>query len=246
MTAPAAHAIAEGMPVPDGSLLSRRRLLVAGAVTLAGAGLPRRAAGSVTGNVTGGFADVPLRPIDFEVLRGGAAIGSHRVRFERRGDRLEVRMQIDIAVRILGLTVYSYRQDSLETWVGERLHAYDSDTTEDDARFVVVGRAGADGFDVTAKKERAVAPADIMIASYWTPAICIQTRLIEPKRGRLREQQVLGEVPVEVRIGGTVRPAREFRIAGILDGSCTYDEAGRWVGARFRKRDSEIVYQLQD
>ena len=69
---------------------------------------------------------------------------------------------------------------------------------------------------------------------------------IEPKRGRLRTQEVLGQVLAEVRIGGTVRPAREFRIAGILDGSCTYDESGRWVAARFRKQDSEIVYRLQD
>lgn len=238
MTALPADAIDSGMTVPDGTLLSRRRLLVAGAVTLAAAGLPRRAAGS--------FTDVPLQPIDFEVLRGGATIGSHRVRFKRHGDRLEVRMQIDIVVRILGLTLYSFRQESLETWVGERLQAYDGDTTEDDARFVVVGRAGADGFEVSAKKERAIAPADIMIASYWSPVICTRTLLIEPKRGRLRTQEVLGQVPAEVRIGGTVRPAREFRIAGILDGSCTYDESGRWVAARFRKQDSEIVYRLQD
>lgn len=224
---------------PDGTPLSRRRLLAAGALTLGIAGLTRPKPVFASTD----FTDVPLQPIDFQVMRGGEDIGSHHVQFARRGDRLDVRTQIDIEVKLLGVTLYLYRHESLETWADQRLKAYDSDTTEDDARFVVVGRAIADGFDIRCKSEHAVAPADIMVASYWTPAICAQTLLIEPKRGRLRKQEVLGADPVEVDIGGTIQRATEYRVGGILDGTATYKGTRRWIGARFRKFGSMIVYQ---
>jgi hypothetical protein len=206
--------------------VSRRRFIVLGTAALLATPWPARAL-------------IPLPPpgrITFEVRRAGVAVGSHSVDIADRAGRREVSNAIDIVVNALGVTLYLFKQRSVEIWSSERLTSFESETTEDDASFWVKGRALADGFDVQSRKDRATAPADIMVATYWRPEICRQRRLIEPKRGRLREQTLLSTRRLTFATSGGEVPADEYRIRGILDGACTYDERGVWLGAWFDKK----------
>lgn len=210
-----------------GLTLSRRRVLVLGSAALLAWPAAARARDAAT---------PPAGRIAFDVVREGTTVGRHVVQIDDcRGGR-EVRTEIDIVVTLLGVTVYYFRQRTRELWVGDRLSALDGETTEDDASFWVRGRAKADGFEVESRKERKVVPAEIMVATYWRPEICRQRRLLEPKRGRLREQRLLSVRPVTITAGGRETVAEELRIQGILDGACTYDQDGRWLAAWFQKK----------
>jgi hypothetical protein len=184
----------------------------------------------------------PVGRVRFDVLRDGVVVGSHVIEMTDRGGQREVHSAIDIVVDLLGVTVYLFKQHSLEVWSPDRLLSLESETTEDDASFWVKGRALADAFDIESRKEHASAPTNIMVASYWRPQICQQGWLIEPKHGRLRQQSLLDTRRVTVARAGADIPAQEYRVRGILDGACTYDTRGTWLGAWFQKQ-GKIVYR---
>ncbi len=216
------------------SLLTRRRLLAVAAGALA----------FVPASTAVFAAAPPPGRIRFTVLRGGSPIGSHVVDIIDRRDLREVRSTIDITVKLLGVTIYEFRQQTQELWSpAAGLIRFESETTEDDARFWVKGRALSDGFEVENRRERIQAPAGTMVATYWRPDICRQPRLIEPKRGRLKEQTLLATRRLNFTAAGGEVTAEEFRIRGILDGACTYGDNGQWLAAWFEKK-GRVDYRL--
>ena len=65
--------------------------------------------------------------MDFTVWRSGSEIGQHRVTFARDGGTLTVRSLFDIAVKLLGITVYRFKYQSQEVWRDGRLAALELD-----------------------------------------------------------------------------------------------------------------------
>src|SRR3712207_4235500 len=58
----------------------------------------------------------------FRVVREGSQIGTHRVSFAGGpGDELTARTDVDIAVKLAGITVFRLAHRFSETWAGDRL-----------------------------------------------------------------------------------------------------------------------------
>lgn len=184
-------------------------------------------------------------PIAFDVLRGGEVIGSHLVDFRGSTGDFSVRTRIDIVVRLLGITVFVFRHDSTEHWRSGRLQTFESKTTDDDSEFFVTGRASGDAFSITHRKGTEMAPADIMVGSYWTPSIARQTQLIDPQRGRLKTQQLLSTDTLAVPVGGKPVETTRYRVIGLTDGWVAYDATGRWLAAEVKKKGADILYRLR-
>ena len=188
----------------------------------------------------------PPPPIHFDVIRGSDLIGTHDVTFEAAaGGGLAVRTHIDIAVRILAVTVFDFRHDSTELWRDQRLQAFDSKTHDDDSEFFVTGRAMADGFQVTNKKGTGMVPADIMVSSYWTSEIARQKVVLDAQRGRLKDQTLLGTDTVAIAVVGRPVEATRYRLAGVTNGWVAYDDRGRWLAAELQKKGTDILYRLR-
>lgn len=215
--------------------LTRRRLIVTGA-----------AAGLMVGS--GAIGATPAMPppgkTEFEVLHNGLPVGRLLLDLVDRGGGRDVQLAMQVTVTAFGVTLYSIKQQVREIWSPLRLERFESETEEDDARFWVKGRAVAGAFEVQSRKEQRTVPADIMVATYWRPAICRQRRLLEPKRGRLRDQALLSVKPVTIALADRKVAGEEFRVRGILDGACMYDEEGAWRFASFEKRGT-LVYRAK-
>ena len=87
------------------------------------------------------------RTLDFDVLRKGASIGTHRVSIRTDGPRTEVSIEIDLEVRFAFLTLYRYTHRARETWDADRLVALEASTDDNGTRTNVaaprhVGRHG--------------------------------------------------------------------------------------------------------
>jgi Domain of unknown function (DUF6134) len=185
------------------------------------------------------------RPVRFDVIRAGDVIGKHDVDFKLKGGGLTVRTTIDITVRILGLTVFEFQHEGTELWRGGLLQAFDSQTHDDDSDFFVVGRAGAGGFSITNRKGTLTAPADIMVGSYWTSEIARRPQLIDPQRGRVKDQQILGTDAFSVPVDGRAVETTRYRVNGVTDGWVAYDTTGAWVAAELNKKGSDILYRVR-
>lgn len=188
---------------------------------------------------------VPPPPIRFDVFREGDVIGAHEVDFALSGEALSVATRIEVEIRILGVKLFELRHNGTEVWADGRLQKFDSETLDDDSKFFVVGRAEADGFRMTNRKAVEMAPADIMVASYWTPEIARRRQLIDPQRGRVKEQQLLGKDIVKVSVGSTTVDATRYTISGVSNGWVAYDDRGRWLAAEMNKKGSEILYRAR-
>ena len=220
------------------ALLSRRRFL-GGALALSAAGLvaggrPQRARA----------AAMP-RAASFDVIRFGQTIGRHQVSFEGTPDALKAISKIDIEVVIAGVRIFDYHHQGTETYRGPRLVAYASETFDNDSTFKVEGKATDDGFAVIGRKVELVAPADILVGTFWNPAIVTRDRILDPKRGRLYDMRVTGKENLVLPILGAPTPVTRYDIIGKLSGAVFYDEGGDWVGARLTARGSDVQFRLR-
>jgi hypothetical protein len=188
----------------------------------------------------------PLPPIRFDVIRAGDLIGSHEVDFSLAGGAFLVTTRIEVEVRVLNVKLFEFRHDGTEVWADGRLQKFDSETLDDDSKFFVVGRATANGFQITNRKGVEIAPADIMVASYWTAEIARRTQLIDPQRGRVKEQQLLGKDSIKVSVARATVDATRYTISGVNNGWVAYDDRGHWLAAELNKKGSDILYRLRD
>lgn len=188
--------------------------------------------------------NVPPGGIRFDVLRGDRVVGRHEVDFRATGNRLQVETRIDVVVSVLAVVVFRYRHLGIETYEGDRLVRFESETDDDGARFRVNGDARPDGFAIATAKGMVIAPSDILVGSYWTPRVIERRLLIDPKRGRVKEHVVAGRDRITVPVQGTARAATRYRVSGIISGTVAYDDDSRWIAATLVSKGSEIVYRL--
>lgn len=219
-------------------LLTRRRF-VAGALGLTAAGLvgrwPRRA-----------WAEAAMpRAASFDVVRFGQTIGRHSVSFAGTPEALSATTRIDVEVIIAGVRIFDYHHQGTETYQGPRLVAYASETIDNDSTFTVEGKAVAEGFAVVGRKLALTAPADILVGTFWNPAIVTRDQLLDPKRGRLHGMRVVGKESLKLPVRGTPTPVTRYDILGKLSGAVFYDEAGDWVAARLKARGSDVQFRLR-
>jgi len=221
-------------------LISRRRLLgLASAALLVGAGATENRA------AVAALRRTSSQPLRFDILMGDDVIGTHQVEFDGFGDDLLVETRIEIEVKFLFLTLFEYSHRSAETWKADRLEAFASNTNDNGRLDSVIGQARDDGFEVRGRKGTILAPADIMVGSFWNPEVISHDLLIDPQKGTLKEQVILDRERTTLSIGGKPRPVTRYRLSSVLDGEVYYDDRGQWGGGTFEKKGANIRYRLQ-
>jgi hypothetical protein len=222
--------------------VSRRRVLCLAAGGIAGVlstGRTRLLAEPLKGPTS------PPPPVRFDVVALGTGIGRHGVSFRPAADGGFIAdTEIDIDAKVLGVRLFSYTQKTSETWAGGRLQVFTSEGDDDGKSFATSGHAAADGFVIESTKGRIVAPADVMLATYWTPLMLTRSELVNPKRGNLKAQTVRSAGPTTVRIGESEQPASRYDVTGVLDGAIFYDQQDHWVGAAFDRKGATIEYRM--
>lgn len=219
---------------------SRRWLIgVASAALLVGAGATQSRAAAKA------LRRTSSRPLRFDILMADDVIGYHQVEFDGFGDELLVETRIEIEVKLLFLTLFEYSHRSAETWKAGRLEAFASNTNDDGRLDSVIGRARENGFEVQGRRGTALAPADVMVGSFWNPDILSRDLLIDPQKGTLEEQVIHDRERITLSIGGEPCPVTRYRLSSILDGEVYYDDRGKWVGGDFEKKGTNIRYRLQ-
>ena len=218
-----------------------RRLAIGGGLALAG---------SVWRGALGAEAMPVPRDLAFDVLRKGSRIGANEVRFRSTaGGGLEVATLLDLAVKVVLATVFSYRQEARDVWRDGRLVASDVETDDDGKRTTVRVREAADGRLGVEGPAGAYAaePGTMTDLSFWNPAIVRQTRIIDGQNAELMPITLTAAVRETVTAGG--RPVAAIRHGFATtkgrEGSVWYDEAGRWLRAEYKTRGELLTFELR-
>ncbi len=184
--------------------------------------------------------------LSFEVLRDDSSIGHHRVDFERKGDELHVKVDIDLAVKLAFVTVFRYTHQNHEIWKDGRLVSIETETNDNGDEYSLTGRASDQGFVVEGHAGKKTLPADIIPTSYWHPDTVEQTQLLDTQKGRLMEVKIAREGSDALQVGGRGVEAERYRVSGDLRMRLWYTPERRWAKIAFEARGAEVVYDLED
>jgi hypothetical protein len=124
-------------------------------------------------------------------------IGSYTNIVDQAGDGTEVRSELRIAVRVLGIVVYRQEASRTERWQGDKLASFDGVTVTNGNKLAVHGEAGEGGFAVTTPSGTVVAPANVHPSNPWSAMVLKTNLMMSTKSGKL--------IPVSVS-GGEVKP----------------------------------------
>ena len=126
--------------------MARRRLLISAIAGAAGCALPRFARAAAAAALSGDAADRR-----FSVLYKGDRIGAHTVSHSFVAGQMRIATEIDLKVKALFFTVFSFSHRSEESWRDGRLVSLRSETVEHGETLQVAGEATAQGFRVVSK-----------------------------------------------------------------------------------------------
>ncbi|WP_068079843.1 DUF6134 family protein [Novosphingobium rosa] len=216
-------------------MIGRRGMLVGGAALLLSPQALRAALPIPPGNRLG-----------FDILRRGSKLGTHMLNFEPSGDGLTVRVAVELAFRIAGITLYRYRHSAVERWQGDRVVALDTRTDDNGARHEVTARRDNDALWVQGSKgPRYAAPADALPASHWNQRE-LDGPWINTQDGALLRPQVAarGDETIPAAGGSSIR-ARRFALTGPVQLDMFYDERHQWAGLSFIKGGAPVRYERQ-
>jgi hypothetical protein len=183
----------------------------------------------------------------FTLFHGNSRIGSQNVSVTRQGDGVDVRIGVDVAVRLFGLTVYRYSLNAQERWQGGRLERLVADTDNNGGRSAVRASRDGDALAVEGTRFSGRVVGNPATTSYWSPAFLEREIWIDLEDGRPRrvttQRLGTGRFPAGT---GSVEAAR-WRIGGdIAPIDLFFDGAGEWVGSEFQARGETARFVLAE
>lgn len=182
----------------------------------------------------------------FSVLRKGDVIGFDTLQFHSDGDRLDVQVETDIAVKIAFIPVYHFKHSSRELWEGSRLKNLSSHTDDDGKIHDLSVREDKGRLLIEGDKQISVASPTIVPASLWNERILKSERLLNTLTGTQMTVQITNAGSESVPVKGLPVTATHYIITGDLKREVWFDGAGTLVQVRFRADDdSEITYSLR-
>lgn len=183
---------------------------------------------------------------DYEVIRKGENIGTHSVEFRREGDRLAVATWTDIAVELLGITLYRFRYEAKEDWIDGRLTRLVS-RTDNDGEMLTVDLAGAGGrIRGTCNGVALDLPADILPISVWHPDFIRQSVILDQYRCAARKIRATDR-GIDLVVAGLKKiKARHYAVAGDLQRDVWYGADGETIQVLFPAKDgSKITFVMR-
>jgi hypothetical protein len=232
--------------------LSRRQLLsnITGTFALtAGAGIAfsfstAARADAQTASAEAGFPFTPPSGrFIYTITRDGDPIGTQKLEFLPDGNGLTVVTDVEIDVRMLGLSFYKFTQHIEEKWQNGQLQGFISDTDDDgEERKVDLKREGDRLKGKYNDKIRDV-PGDIIPSSLWHPDSIKQKVVLDSVRARQHQINVAdkGKAPLILPIGEL--EAQHFAFTGELNRDVWYGADGVILQAEMKAKDGSIIRQ---
>lgn len=136
--------------------LSRRALLVGGAAAMAPLATPTILRAAESGRRS------------FTIIREGDDIGSHVVDIRRSGDEISAAIDIEIQVKLLGITAYRYEMTARETWKAGMLVSLESEVNDDGDPDHARAKAVGGVIEIDGSDHQGTVPGDSVPTSYWS------------------------------------------------------------------------------
>jgi hypothetical protein len=195
----------------------------------------RRALLSLPGLLLPAGAFAAPGPARFRVLRDGKEIGTHQVRLSGNAQRLVVRSEIALQVKLAGFTVFRLRHEIEEEWAKDRLQRLTS--RHDRNGTVTEARVAAEGGALVAQGPEGTQrlPANAAPLTWWNGG-----NFTRPMFRPINCKLIPGAAARSAAPGG----GAQFSLNGEVEAVARYDAQGRWVALTTKGEDgSAVIYE---
>ena len=139
-------------------------------------------------------------------------IGSYTNIIQGTDRDAQVRSELHVAVKILGVTVYREDATRIEQWRGSRMAFFDGLTVTNNNAIHVSGEARDGHFAITSPAGTILAPADVKPSNPWSMAMLHDGAIMSTKTGRVFDAHVLTDQPVAASADGFGPDVRRYDV----------------------------------
>ena len=183
---------------------------------------------------------------EYDVIREGEKIGTHSVMFRHEGRNLAIATQTDIAINVLGITLYRFHYKAEEDWVDGRLTRLTS-RTDNDGETLTVNLARSGGRIRGACNGIVLdLPADLLPISVWHPDFVRQSVILDQYKCVTRNVRATDDGIEPIFAGTQNVAARHYAVTGDIQRDVSYGPDGQTVQVLFPAKDgSEIAFVMR-
>lgn len=180
----------------------------------------------------------------FSIIRDGDDMGFQRNKVTLVGDTIAHEVEVEIKVKVLGITVYRYELDYVEEWKAGQLQSLDAKCNDDgEAHFAKAKRAG-DVIEINGSGYNGTTGVDAATTSYWAYPFVSRSTWISTQTGDPMKMTAkpAGSETIETQNGPVT--AQKYSCAGGYIVDVFYIDQ-EWVGVKF-DAGGEIAAYLAD
>jgi len=171
-------------------------------------------------------------------------IGTYTNIVDRNGDATDVRSELRVAVRILGITVYRQEARRMEHWRHDRLISFQGVTLTNGNPLEVHGEARADGFAITTPSGTVLAPTNVHPSNPWSAMVLNTDMMMSTRTGRLIPVRVSGGEVEPVALGGATMSLHQYDVVSDKHQLVWLDDRGTPMGFRTVEDGEPIDFVL--
>jgi len=172
-------------------------------------------------------------------------IGTHTATFAQQGDDLIVTLKIQLAVKIGGMTLYTFDSSGNEVWRGGHLVAASADTNDNGRLKHVTAHSSGDRLVVDGPRGRVEAAQPVGTVNFWNFDALSASVLVEPTSGRVYRVEISPAERESIKTMDRIVPARKYDVKGEIAGELWYADDGTWVRMDFVRHGSTLSVTLE-
>jgi hypothetical protein len=129
--------------------------------------------------------------VKFDVMRKNKVIGSHEITFAENNDVLLVETNIDIEVKVLFISAYTFSHQSTETWInGNFTKIVAHSDFEDEREYFIKGQDNNDSFLASGMDGKLELDKNILPSNFWNIDVLKQKEIFDTQKGVVRTIEV--------------------------------------------------------
>lgn len=188
-----------------------------------------------------GFATLPAGPAAantairrYSVLLGRKQVGESSVRLSRSGARVDVEVEVDLHLNILGLLRFDYQLSNRESWQGGVLQELRSSTNNNGSAEQVTAQRTARGLEVNGSGYQGVVAGNPATTSYFTTDFLERSTWINTQNGKIMHPDIgrVGTTSFATNEGDV--PCTKYVLRNGVDIDLYYDNNYEWMGSSFK------------
>ena len=194
-----------------------------------------------------------LKHIEFDIYRNNQLIGTHIFSFEKSGEELSVRSEINFKIEKFGIVLYKYYVSGTEIYKDGELIKFNSITNQNGKNKYVNMTLENGEYVIDGSSYQGKTPVDYLLGTWWNHSIEEAEAQISAVSGRIIRQKVTFLGKETIQIGDRSYKTLHFNFSSTdqkldkdkkLNTDVWYDEKTLyWVKASFKKKGT-WVYQL--